>query len=143
VHASSGLEFNLSHSGSYVVYAVTHAGPVGIDIEQVRDIAEADELVLQYFSAAEIEAYRALPIERRNLGFLAGWTRKEAFVKAIGEGLSHPLDTFDVSIDPDAPARINRIAGQIDHHKHWSLISLRPYPGYIGAIAHQCLEAKR
>jgi 4'-phosphopantetheinyl transferase len=134
-HAASGLEFNLSHSDTLAIYALSRGRPVGIDIEPVRDIADADDLAARFFSAAEAAAYRALPAARRNLAFLTCWTRKEAFVKALGDGLSHPLETFDVTLDPDEPARITRIGKRSGPNLDWSLTCFRPTPCHIGALA--------
>jgi 4'-phosphopantetheinyl transferase len=133
-HAASGWEFNLSHSGALAAYAFARGRPVGIDIELIRDIPDADDLAERFFSAAEAAAYRAMPAGRRRLAFLACWTRKEAFVKALGEGLSHPLDAFDVTVDPDEPARITRIGGRSGPDLGWSLTCFRPTPSHIGAL---------
>jgi 4'-phosphopantetheinyl transferase len=133
-HAAAGLEFNLSHSAALAVYAFARGRPIGIDIEQMREIPDADDLAARYFSAAEAAAYRALPVSRRNLAFLACWTRKEAFIKALGEGLSHPLDAFDVTVDPDEPGRITRIGERTGPALDWSLTCFRPAPSYIGAL---------
>lgn len=133
-HAHAGLEFNLSHSGALALYAFTRGQPVGIDVEQLREIPDADDLAARFFSTAEAAAFRALPAERRNEAFLACWTRKEAFVKAIGEGLSHPLEAFDVTLDPDLPARITRIGEQTGPSFAWSLTSFRPTPTHLAAL---------
>ena len=72
------------------------------------------DLAERFFSVTETALLRALPLDRRSLAFLACWTRKEAFIKALGFGLSCPLDAFDVTIDPDTPARITRVEERID-----------------------------
>ena len=133
-HTAANLEFNLSHSGSLALYAFARGCPVGVDVELVRDIPDADDLAGRFFSAAEIAALRALQPGRRSLAFLACWTRKEAFIKALGVGLNCPLDLFDVTIDPDTPARITRIGASADA-RAWALTAIRPYPGYIAALA--------
>lgn len=135
-HRGSKLAFNLSHSGSLAVYAFTPRRAVGIDIEKLRDIPDADRLAARFFSKVENEAFRAVGADTRNLTFLACWTRKEAFVKAIGEGLSHPLDAFDVTIDPDGPARLTRIGKRTGAGLGWSLASFRPRDGYIAAVVY-------
>ena len=134
MHEATGLEFNLSHSGSLVLYAFTRGATVGIDCEEIRDVPDADQLAARFFSATEAAALRALPADRRQLAFLACWTRKEAFVKALGQGLSHPLDSFDVSIDPDTPARITRIGPRSEACFSGTITSFRPCPRYIAAV---------
>jgi 4'-phosphopantetheinyl transferase len=134
-HGRSDLAFNLSHSGSLAVYAFTSRRAVGIDIEALRDIPDAARLAKRFFSAAENEAFGAVGTDMRNLTFLACWTRKEAFVKAIGEGLTHPLSSFDVTIAPDGPARLTRVGSEIDN-LGWSMATFRPRAGYIGAIVY-------
>ena len=84
----------------------TRGRAVGVDVELIREVPDADDLAERFFSPTETASLRALPLDRRSLAFLACWTRKEAFIKALGLGLSCPLDAFDVTIDPDAPARI-------------------------------------
>jgi 4'-phosphopantetheinyl transferase len=133
-HRASGLEFNLSHSFSLAVYAFARGRSVGIDVEQIREIPDSDDLAARFFSAAEAAAYRATPAGGRDLAFLACWTRKEAFVKALGEGLSHPLDAFDVTLDPDEPALITRIGERRGPDLGWVLTSFRPTPSHIGAL---------
>jgi 4'-phosphopantetheinyl transferase len=80
---------------------------------------------------------RALPLDRRSLAFLACWTRKEAFIKALGLGPNYPLDGFDVTIDPDCPARITRIEGRIDWVASCAMQAFTPYPRYMAAVAHR------
>lgn len=133
-HAASGWEFNLSHSGDMAVYAFARGRPVGIDVERIRDVPHAADIAERFFSPTEAAAYRALPESRRNLAFLACWTRKEAFIKALGEGLSHPLDAFDVSLDLDRPAQITRIGNRTGPDFEWSLTSFRIGPDYVGAV---------
>ena len=89
------------------------------------------------FSHGENEVYRSLEPCDKPLGFFNCWTRKEAFIKALGDGLSHPLDRFDVSLAPGEPARILRVGGTAGDHCGWTLHSLRPGPGLIGAIVVQ------
>jgi len=133
-HHGAGLAFNLSHSGKLAAYAFTRRRAVGIDIEQLRDIPDAERLAARFFSQTESDALRAIDAGERNRAFLACWTRKEAFVKAIGEGLTHPLSSFDVTIAPDGPARLTRIGTVAGDSLGWSMASFRPRDGYIGAI---------
>jgi 4'-phosphopantetheinyl transferase len=119
VHGSAGLEFNLSHSEVLAVYIFSRGCTVGVDVELIRQVPDAYELADCFFSPREIAALRSLPLDRRSLAFLACCTRKEAFIKALGSGLSWPLDSFDVTIDPDAPACITSIEARIGSVAHW------------------------
>jgi 4'-phosphopantetheinyl transferase len=137
VHGAADVEFNLSHSGILALYAFTRGRAVGVDIELIREVPDIDGLAERFFSVAETALLRAVPVDRRSLAFLACWTRKEAFIKALGLGLSCPLDAFDVTIDPDAPARITRIEGRIDTVANWTMQGFTPYHGYIAAVAYR------
>ena len=137
VQGSAGLEFNLSHSEARAVYVFTRGRAVGVDVELIRQIPDADDLAECFFSPREIAALRSLPLDRRSLAFLTCWTRKEAFIKALGLGLSCPLDAFDVTIDPDTAARITRIEAHIGRVADWRLQAFTPYPSYIAAIAYR------
>lgn len=134
--ADSGLRFNLSHAGDVAIYAFSSKAEVGVDVEAVRTIPDADGIATHAFSRRESEAYRALAERDKPLGFFNCWTRKEAFVKALGKGLSHPLDSFDVSLAPDEPARILRVEHRPGDRCGWALHSFVPGPGLIGAIVH-------
>lgn len=137
VHGSADVEFNLSHSGILALYAFTSGRAVGVDVELIREVPDADDLAERFFSPTETASLRALPLDRRSLAFLACWTRKEAFIKALGLGFSCPLDAFDVTIDPDAPARITRIEERIDRVANWTVQAFTPYPRYIAAVAYR------
>lgn len=135
--AGSGLRFNVSHCDDFAVYAFSSGREVGIDIEAVRVIPDADAIATRMFSRAESEAYFALEARDRPLGFISCWTRKEAFVKALGDGLCHPLDRFDVSLAPDESARIVRVERTPGERCGWVLHSFVPAPGLIGAVVVQ------
>jgi len=97
----SGIQFNLSHSGTFVLVAVAQDRQVGIDIEQIKPIQEMDLMSEQYFSAAEKACLHAAGPEDKLNQFFAYWTKKEAFIKAIGRGLSFPLSNLDISAVSD------------------------------------------
>ena len=99
------LAFNLSHSGDVAVCAVAAGGQLGVDVEMIRPISDADDLSSRYFSRDEAREFLRLPATERLHAFFGVWTRKEAFLKATGEGMSRPLDSFVVSVGP-APARL-------------------------------------
>lgn len=133
------LRFNLSHAGELALYAVTWGREVGIDLEPVRP-EPADEaatlfVAQQFFSPWEVQELMALPTEQRDLGFCACWTRKEAYIKARGEGLSLPLNQFDVSLSPGQPACLLRVCGAPQEVTRWSLVALELCAGYVGALA--------
>jgi 4'-phosphopantetheinyl transferase len=128
--AVAGLRFNLSHSANLGLVAVTSDRELGVDVEHI-DPHRADVSVAhRFFSPSEASALEALPPEQQTVAFLNCWTRKEAYLKAIGLGLSVPLDSFDVSLAPGEPARLLRGADP-----KWQLHSFVPAPEYLGALA--------
>ena len=131
---STGLRFNISHSGGRVLLAFALGRDLGVDIERIRPDFATEDIADRFFSACEVEALRSLPEEIRAEAFFSCWTRKEAFIKAIGEGLSCPLDKFDVTLLPDQPARLlaTRVAGQ--PASKWSMRNLDVGKGFKAAI---------
>jgi 4'-phosphopantetheinyl transferase len=132
--ATIDLRFNVSHSEDVAVYAFAQGREIGIDIEAIRSIRDADALAARFFSRRENEAYFALDPLDRPLGFFNCWTRKEAFVKALGDGLSYPLDRFDVSLAPDEPASILRVDSMSGEDCGWKLHGFQPHPGFVAAV---------
>src|SRR2546421_4107575 len=132
--AASDLRFNVSHCDDVAVYAFSHGCEVGIDVEAVRVMGDADDIAARFFSHREHTAYRALDPRDRPLGFFQCWTRKEAFIKALGDGLSHPLDRFDVSLAPGEPAKILRVEDMPGDCCGWRMESLSPAPGFVAAV---------
>ena len=126
--------FNVSHCDEMAVYAFSRGREVGIDIEAIREVRDADAIVSHFFSRTEREAYLALDPGERMLGFFNCWTRKEAFLKALGHGLSHPLDCFDVSLAPGEPAGILRVKNTPGCDSGWCLNSFTPSPGFVAAV---------
>jgi 4'-phosphopantetheinyl transferase len=131
------LRFNLSHCGGVAAYAFAEGREVGVDVEEVRVLPDADDVAKRFFSRRERSAYLRLPRRERPQGFFNCWTRKEAFIKALGSGLSYPLDGFDVSLAPGRPARILRIGRVPASRCGWTLHSFLPGPGLVGAVALQ------
>jgi 4'-phosphopantetheinyl transferase len=121
--------FNLSHSHGLAVIGITREREIGIDIELIRPEVAGEDIAKRYFSTAEVEELNKLPTELRTEGFFYCWTRKEAYVKAQGDGLSIPLESFDVSLTPGLPAELNSA-----DRSQWSLRSFAPGPDYVGAI---------
>lgn len=130
------LRFNVAHCDDVAAYALggEEAEEVGIDIEAVRVLNEADQLAGRFFSDAEQTAYRALEPAERPQGFFNCWTRKEAFIKAQGEGFGYPLDRFDVSLVPGETARLLRVGDKAGDACGWRMMSFSPAPGFVGAV---------
>lgn len=135
VDAQMPLQFNLSHSAERALLAVALDRPLGVDIEQVRDLQDAEAIARRHFAPAEIEQWLALAPPMRARGFFAGWTRKEAYVKALGGGLGAiALDSFEVTLAPDQPAQLRSIGGSRDAARAWSLWNLDAAPGFAAAV---------
>jgi 4'-phosphopantetheinyl transferase len=134
-YADSRWRFNVSHCDDDAVYAFSRDSDVGIDIEAIRAVREADGIAARFFSRRENEAYTALSPRDKPLAFLNCWTRKEAVVKALGDGLAMPLDAFDVTLAPGEPAQILRINNRYGERRVWRLHSFSPLPGFIAALA--------
>ena len=135
--ADSDLRFNVSHCEDVAVYAFALGREIGIDVEAIGVIRDADDIAARFFSSCEYEAYCALDRCDRPLGFFSCWTRKEAFIKALGEGIYYPLDRFDVSLTPGEPANILRVESTPGEDCEWTLHSFVPEPGFIGAVVVQ------
>jgi len=134
-YADSGWRFNVAHCDDVALYAFSRDSDIGVDIEAIRAVREADGIAARFFSRHENETYAALSLRDKPLGFLNCWTRKEAVVKALGDGLSMPLDGFDVSLAPGEPAQILRIESRYGDGRGWRLHSFCPLPGFIAALA--------
>jgi len=132
--AETRLRFNLSHAGGLALYAVAAGREVGVDVEVVRESVPCEELAASFFSRREVAALLALPACDRTRAFFECWTRKEAYIKAHGEGLSLPLDSFDVSLAPGEPAALLGTRGGREA-SGWTLRELTPGQGYAAAVA--------
>ncbi len=128
------IRFNLSHSHGLALYAITRKREVGVDLELVQPEIEDERVAAQFFSPREIAMLRALPSEGKKEGFFKCWTRKEAYIKARGDGLAFPLDQFDVSVSPSAPAVLLRNDHEAQEIVRWSLQHLSPKLGYVAAL---------
>jgi 4'-phosphopantetheinyl transferase len=128
------LRFNLSHSGDLVLYGFAHCRELGIDLEQVRALSDLDTLAERNFSPIEVAALHTLPPNERLSAFFSCWARKEAFIKALGDGLSYPLDQFDVSFLPGESARLLRVLGDPAAPARWQMDALDPTDGYAAAL---------
>lgn len=135
IQGGPSLRFNLSHSHGLALYAFTLEREIGIDTERVREDFDFEPIAEQFFSPREVEMLRALPLNMRREGFFNCWTRKEAYIKAVGQGLSLPLDQFVVSLAPGEPAALLSVADHAQDAFRWSIKDLRLEPGYVAAVA--------
>ncbi len=137
--AGGGPSFNLADSEDSVAIALAADGRIGVDIERLRPIESADGISDRFFHPIECAALHALPPDQRNEGFLLGWTRKEAFIKAAGVGLSMPLDQFAVAVTPGDPVAVlavdESLRGDAGSPDDWSLFDRRVLPDTIAAVA--------
>jgi len=131
----STLRFNLSHSKALALYAVARGRELGIDLEYLDRGFAGEEIARRFFSPREVAELEALPGRFKTAAFFNCWTRKEAYVKARGEGLSIPLDQFEVSLAPKRPAALLRTAGGPDELRRWHMLELDPGEGYVAALA--------
>lgn len=131
------LHFNVSHSHRLVLYAITRDCPIGVDLEYIRTDFPYQEIAEKFFSPKENAMLRSLPAQLQPKAFFTCWSRKEAYLKAIGKGLSIPLNLFEVSLLPEEPAGLLSIQGDIEAATHWSLQDLYPSPDYVAALAIQ------
>jgi 4'-phosphopantetheinyl transferase len=130
----SQLQFNLSHSGDIVLVAVTLGINVGVDVEQWSDAFDPVEVAEHFFSARECAELRSLRGPDQLTGFFACWSRKEAYIKATGVGVSHGLDYFDVTVAAGSVPRILADRRQAKGGKAWRLFDLELEPGCNGAV---------
>jgi 4'-phosphopantetheinyl transferase len=134
VAAESPLDFNLSHSGNRALFALSGNGRVGVDLEALDRDVDVMALAQRFFHPGETAALRQLPQPLRRRAFFACWTRKEAVVKATGDGLlAAPMDAFEVSVAPDAPPRI--LASGRLVAADWSLHTIAASPGHAATVA--------
>lgn len=129
------LHFNVSHSGDLALFAFARHAQVGIDIEFIRSNIEYEQIAQRFFSSQERRALSVLPVTEMGVGFFRCWTRKEAYIKARGQGLSIPLDQFTVSLGPGEPARLLHYQNDPQEAARWSLYDLAPGAGYAAALA--------
>lgn len=129
------IKFNLSHSNGVALFAFARHSDIGVDIEYIRDISEMDLLAERYFSITENDVFRSIPKNQRKEAFFKCWTCKEAFVKALGDGLSWSLGKFDVSMVPGESGKLLRIKDDSKEASQWFIQTFNPTPDYVGSIA--------
>jgi 4'-phosphopantetheinyl transferase len=133
---SCSLRFNASNSGSLAAFAFTTGCEIGVDVEQHRPLSDFENIADRFFSPEETAELLNLPPNEKTAGFFNCWTRKEAFIKAMGGGLSIPLDSFRVTLQPGVPARMVSLDGSEEAARGWTLHHFDPAPDYAGAIAY-------
>jgi 4'-phosphopantetheinyl transferase len=132
-HQESDLQFNLSTSEDYAIIGITKGRKLGVDIEYHKRHADYEKIAQRFFSTAEVAAFLDLPQNQRLEGFYNCWTRKEAFIKAVGQGLSYPLKDFDVTLKPDELPKVLRVAG--GNAANWKLAAFTPAEDFTAAVA--------
>jgi 4'-phosphopantetheinyl transferase len=132
--ASSGIEFNVSHSGNMALLAFARQRDIGVDVEQIRRDFDTGQIAARFFSAAEQRQLAALPEEQRSEAFFLCWTRKEAYIKATGKGLSLPLHEFDVSLAPKEQNALLATRPDPQERMKWVMQDLAVPEEYAAAI---------
>ena len=131
----SQIHFNLAHSHNLALYAITRRREIGVDLERIRPVPGMKEIAQRFFCAAEAAHMLSLPEEQKEEGFFNCWTRKEAYLKATGEGIASALDQFEVSLRPGEPAALLHEAMNPAEASRWVLFDLKPAHGYAAALA--------
>jgi 4'-phosphopantetheinyl transferase len=128
------LSFNLSHSNGMALYAVAWGRRVGVDIEYMCEDFATLEVADRFFSKDEFEALKATPADQRAKAFFNCWSRKESYIKAIGMGVSYPLDGFTVSLTPDVAPSLLKVDADATEASHWNMYELNAGEGYADAL---------
>lgn len=134
IDAAERLDFSDAASGGIAVYAVALDMRLGIDVEQIRPVPDAQRIVERFGSAAEVAGYRQLPSADRDVAFLRWWTAKEAYVKALGSGLLGALDRFSVSFPSNDGTRRLEVLDTSDLATDLTLTEIAAAPGYVGTL---------
>lgn len=129
------IHFNVSHSGDIGLIAVSDIGPIGIDVEIYRKKMLTEKFARRFFSESEVKDYLALSDEQKEEGFFNCWTRKEAFIKALGLGLAMPLKDFDVSMAPNKEAKLKKIRNINEEPHKWILKNIPLFEDYAASFA--------
>ncbi len=134
---SDGIEFNATHSGGLAVFAVTLNCQIGIDLEQIRPVTETQHIADSFFCSEEAAEIRSFPPNERQRAFFCCWTRKEAYIKATGDGLSAPLNDFRVALQPYESVRFIHLSHDTSAAEAWTLHDLCLAPNYAAAMAYR------
>jgi len=128
------LKFNMSHSHGIVLYAFTSGREVGVDIEYIRPDIAYEQIAERFFSQRELTELQSLPQEKQKEAFFYFWTCKEAYLKARGEGISLPFDSFEVSMIQGKPVALLSTKSGLQGISRWSILNLQLKSGYIGVL---------
>ncbi len=128
------LEFNVAHSEQIALLGFIWGRQVGVDVEYVRSMKDMAQMAKRFFSAEENQIWQSVPAEHQDQAFFNCWTRKEAYIKVIGEGLSHPLNRFVVTLKPGEPGRLVTVDGSLELAQQWQMQALHPTSGYAAAV---------
>lgn len=129
------LQFNLSHSQNYALYAFTYNRRIGVDLEYLRSIEDAAKIAKRFFSPTESELINSLTADKQKRVFLQLWTAKEAYLKATGVGLAGSLNEIEIAITPESAVNLLSIQGDVRTAANWSMTSFIPITDYIGTLA--------
>jgi 4'-phosphopantetheinyl transferase len=132
---AGGLQFNLSNSDERALVGFVRGPEIGVDIEFMKPMPDLEQIAERFFSESERVVLRELPAAVKPEAFFNCWTRKEAYLKAVGEGLAAPLDSFDVTLAPGDAPRMLSLEGDRERAARWYFRHFRPAPDYIGALA--------
>ena len=132
-HQECRIHFNLSTSEDFAIIGITKERELGVDIEYLNRLADYEKIAQRFFSPVEVTAFQNLPEEQHLEGFYNCWTRKEAFIKAIGQGLGYPLKDFDVALKPGEPPKVLRVEG--GDVNNWKLAAFTPTKDFSAAVA--------
>ncbi|AOY82850.1 4'-phosphopantetheinyl transferase superfamily protein [Moorena producens JHB] len=127
------LRFNVSHSHGLILYAITQDQRIGVDLEYLRPMPDAEQLAQRFFSPQEYAVICSVSEEQKHKAFFQGWTSKEAYLKAIGEGLAG-LEQVEVSVNPAEPTALLSINKDPQAVYRWSIAGLTPAPGYFASL---------
>jgi 4'-phosphopantetheinyl transferase len=132
--AESGIRFNVSNAEDGLLVALAAGRELGVDLEPLHRAVDRDAVARRFFSAPENEVYDTIPEDERDAAFFTCWTRKEAYIKAVGDGLTMPLDCFDVTLRPGEPARLLATRGDPSQAARWTMRELDAGPGWLAAL---------
>ena len=132
---AGGLQFNLSNSDELALVGLVLGPEIGVDVEYLKPMPDCDQISERFFSESERRVLRSIPFPAKEEAFFNCWTRKEAYLKAVGEGLAAPLDSFDVTLAPGEPPRMLTLEGDAERAARWFFQHFRPAPDYVGAVA--------
>jgi 4'-phosphopantetheinyl transferase len=133
--AAGTLHFNLSNSDELALVGFVLGPEIGVDVEFLRSMPDCEQISERFFSESERVVLRGIPFPAKEETFFNCWTRKEAYLKAVGEGLAAPLDSFDVTLAPGEAPRMLTLEGDAERAARWFFHHLRPAESYIGAVA--------